>query len=109
MLPEVVEGAHQGHPDFRVGGRIFATLWTDEDRVVMKLTPELQAEMVEGRPDEFEPVPSAWGTRGWTSVDLYGVEEEVLRGALLAAWKIVAPPGLLARFAALAVDLEDDR
>jgi hypothetical protein len=109
MLPEVVEGAHQGHPDFRVGGRIFATLWTDEDRVVVKLTPELQAEMVEVGPDEFEPVPGAWGTRGWTSVDLYAVEEEALRSALLAAWKTVAPPGLVARFAALSVDLEDDR
>jgi hypothetical protein len=51
----------------------------------------------------------AWGSRGWTSVDLYAVEEEALRGALLAAWKIVAPPGLVARFAALAVNLEDGR
>ncbi len=109
MLPEAIEGAHQGHPDFRVGGRIFATLWTDEDRVVVKLTPELQAEMAEARPAGFEPVPGAWGSRGWTSVDLSAVEEEVLRGALLAAWKTAAPPGLVARFAALAVDPDDDR
>lgn len=108
MLPEAIEGAHQGHPDFRISGRIFATLWTDEDRVVVKLTPELQAEMVEAWPDGFEPVPGAWGTRGWTSVDLFAVEEEVLRSALLAAWKTAAPPGLVARFAALAVDPDDD-
>jgi hypothetical protein len=41
LLPEVVEGAHMGNPDFRVSGRIFATLWTEEDRVVVKLTPEM--------------------------------------------------------------------
>lgn len=109
MLPEAVEGAHQGHPDFRVGGRIFATLWTEEDRVVVKLMPEAQAEMVAASPEGFEPVPGAWGSRGWTSVDLFAVEEEVLRGALLAAWKTAAPLGLVARFAALAVDPDDDR
>lgn len=109
MLPEAIEGAHQGHPDFRIGGRVFATLWTDEDRVVVKLTPELQAEMVEAWPDGFEPVPGAWGSRGWTSVDLFAVEEGVLRIALLAAWKTVAPPGLVARYAALAVDPDDHR
>jgi hypothetical protein len=109
LLPEAIEGAHQGHPDFRVGGRIFATLWTEEDRVVVKLTPELQAEMVETWPDGFAPVPGAWGSRGWTSVDLFAVEEEVLRGALLAAWRTAAPPGLVTRFAALAVDPDGDR
>lgn len=100
LLPETVEGAHMGHPDFRVGGRIFATLWTDEDRAVVKLTPELQAGMVEAEPDVFEPVPGAWGARGWTNVDLLPAREELLRGALLAAWRTVAPPGLVARYEA---------
>lgn len=68
LLPETVEGAHQGHPDFRVGGRIYATLWTDEERVVVKLAPETQAIMVEAEPDAFEPVTGSWGARGWTSV-----------------------------------------
>ena len=107
MLPEAIEGAHQGHPDFRVGGRIFATLWTDEDRVVVRLTPEAQAGMAKAWPDGFEPVPGAWGSRGWTSVDLLAIEEEVLRSALLEAWKTAAPSGLVARFASLAVDVDD--
>ena len=59
LLPEAVEGAHQGHPDFRVGGKIFATLWTDEERVVVKLTREMQAVVVEAEPDMFEPAPGA--------------------------------------------------
>lgn len=103
MLPETAEGAHQGHPDFRVAGKIFATLWTDEDRVVVKLTPELQGMMVEAEPDVFEPVPGAWGARGWTNLDLYAAEEELLRSALLNAWKATAPPGLAARLAPLAL------
>ena len=101
MLPEAVEGAHMGHPDFRVGGRIFATLWTDEDRAVVKLTPEAQALMVEAEPDVFEPIAGSWGSRGWTNVDLTNAEEETLRGALLSAWRTVAPPGLVARYQAV--------
>ncbi len=104
MLPEAVEGAHQGHPDFRVGGRIFATLWTDEERLVLRLTPETQAAAVAAEPDACAPVPGAWGARGWTSLDLWAVEEEVLRGLLLAAWRNAAPPGLVARTAGLALD-----
>ena len=104
MLPEAVEGAHRGHPDFRVGGRIFATLWTDEQRVVVKLTPETQAVAVAAEPDAFEPVPGAWGSRGWTSLDLLAAEEESLRGALLNAWRATAPPGLVARYDGLGLD-----
>ncbi|MBI1689453.1 MmcQ/YjbR family DNA-binding protein [Methylorubrum rhodesianum] len=103
MLPEALEGAHQGHPDFRVGGRIFATLWTDEARVVVRLTPEAQARLLDTDPDAFEPVPGAWGTRGWTSLDLDMAEEEALRAALLTAWRIVAPSGLVTRYESLAL------
>jgi hypothetical protein len=56
LLPEALEGAHMGHPDFRVGGKIFATLWVDEDRAVLKLTPDQQDVMVECEPDVFEPI-----------------------------------------------------
>ncbi|GEP12359.1 MmcQ/YjbR family DNA-binding protein [Methylobacterium gnaphalii] len=103
MLPDTMEGAHQGHPDFRVGGRIFATLWIDEDRVVVRLAPEMQAVMVEAEPDAFAPVPGAWGSRGWTSLDLDAAEEEILRSALLAAWKTTAPSGLVAHYEALMI------
>lgn len=104
LLPETIEGAHQGHPDFRVGGRIFATLWTDEARVVVRLTPEAQARVLEDEPDAYEPVPGTWGVRGWTSLDLDAAGEEMLRASLLTAWRIVAPPGLVACYDDLALD-----
>jgi hypothetical protein len=99
LLPEVIEGAHMGHPDFRVGGKIFATLWIDEDRVVVKLTPEVQAVLTEAEPTVFEPIAGSWGRRGWTNVDLVEADEETLRSALMAAWRTVAPPGLVAEYA----------
>lgn len=100
LLPEVVRGAHSGNSDFRIGGRIFATLWIDEDRLVVKLTPEMQAAMVAEDPDTLEPIPGAWGGRGWTNVDLNMIDEEALRVVLLASWSASAPAGLvMARFA----------
>jgi hypothetical protein len=98
MLPEVVEGAHMGNADFRVGRRIFATLWTEEERVVVRLAPEDQAVMAEAEPDVFEPISGSWGTRGWTNVDLNAADEETLRSALLAAWRNTAPPELVAQY-----------
>lgn len=89
-LPEVEEGAHNGNPDFRVGGRIFATLWVDEERIVLRLSPAQQAAACEAEPDLFEPMAGAWGRRGWTSLSLWDVTEEVLTEALLAAWRGVA-------------------
>ncbi|WP_375461073.1 MmcQ/YjbR family DNA-binding protein [uncultured Enterovirga sp.] len=98
LLPEVIEGAHRGHPDFRVGGKILATLWTEEDRVVVKLTPEWQALMTEAQPDVFEPIAGSWDARGWTNVDLNSADEDTLRHALLSAWRTVAPRRLVAAF-----------
>ncbi|MCJ2033629.1 MmcQ/YjbR family DNA-binding protein [Methylobacterium sp. J-068] len=89
-LPETVEGAHSGHPDFRVGGRIFATLWVDEERVVLRLGPAEQAAWIEAEPDLFEPLDGAWGRRGWTSLALWDAGETILAQALLAAWRGVA-------------------
>ena len=98
MLPETVAGAHSGNPDFRVGGRIFATLWVEEARVVLRLAPEHQAMLVEGEPDLFCPVAGAWGRRGWTSLDLDAADEETLRAALLAAWRATAPEAISAAY-----------
>lgn len=104
LLPDAIEGAHQGHPDFRVGGRIFATLWPDEQRVVVRLTRRTQAERVAANPAVVEPVPGSWGARGWTSVELHAADEEMLRSVLLSAWRTVAPAALLTRYAALLID-----
>jgi hypothetical protein len=98
MLPDVIAGAHMGNPDFRVHGRIFATLWTEEDRVVVRFTPEIQTDMIDAEPDVFEAIPGSWGKRGWTNVDLNMADEEIVRKALLAAWSTVAPPSLVAEF-----------
>ncbi|SEG34436.1 YjbR protein [Methylobacterium sp. 190mf] len=101
MLPEAVAGAHSGNPDFRVGGRVFATLWVEEARVVLRLAPADQAALCEAEPDLFAPLDGAWGRRGWTNLDLDPCAEEVLRAALLAAWRMTAAAGLRAAYADL--------
>ena len=91
MLPEVVEGAHKGNPDFRLGGRIFATLWVDEDRLVVRLSAEDLSTLDEAVRDLLEPVPGAWGRRGWASINLWEADEEIVRAILLAGWRRLAP------------------
>jgi hypothetical protein len=70
-LPGASEGSHQGHPDFRVGGKIFCTLaYEKEGYGVLKLSPEEQAGLVEDVPEVFSPVPGGWGRGGATRVRL---------------------------------------
>jgi hypothetical protein len=93
-LPEAVEAAHGRHPDFRVGGKIFATLGDpDEAWGVVKLAPEDQ-EMRLSEPAVFVPVAGIWGRRGWTRIRLKYADETTLRSALLAAWRNTAPKRL---------------
>jgi hypothetical protein len=88
-LPGAEEGSHMGSADFRVGGRIFATLAAQKlGYGNLMLTPELQAEFVEGLPEIFLPVAGGWGRNGATHVRLAVVREDVLHGALHAAWKL---------------------
>jgi hypothetical protein len=83
------EASHMGSPDFRVGGRIFATLASEKQGYGnLMLTPELQADFVGELPDVFLPVGGGWGRMGATHVRLAAANEDVLAGALRAAWKL---------------------
>lgn len=61
LLPEALEGAHMGHPDFRVRGKIFATLGPDETWAMVKLTPEQQAAFIQVEPKAFQPIKELGG------------------------------------------------
>src|SRR6516225_11573227 len=83
------EGSHMGQADFRVGGRIFATLASEKQGYGnLMLTPEQQAAFVEELPEVFLPVHGGWGRNGATHVRLAVVSEDVLEGALRTAWKL---------------------
>jgi hypothetical protein len=86
------------HPDFRVGGRIFATLGhLDKTQGMVKLSPEDQHNFSKDYPEVFVPVKGAWGRRGATSVYLKLAGKEIMRRALEAAWRNTAPKRLLQR------------
>jgi hypothetical protein len=87
-LPDSTEASHFGNPDFRVGGRIFATLSLERDGYgVLLLTPEQQAGMVQDESAVFSPVPGGWGRNGSTRVLLSKVAPDVLEAALRTAWQ----------------------
>jgi hypothetical protein len=94
-LPEAIESAHMNHPDFRVKGKIFATLSGDEKFGMVKLTPEQQADLLQAEPEAYEPAAGAWGARGCTMVRLKMAKQESVGRALLAAWRNVAPKVLV--------------
>lgn len=95
-LPEAVEGQHFGHADFRVDGKIFATLsLVKEGFGVLLLTPEQQAGMVEDAPKIFSPVSGGWGRKGSTRVLLAKVPRDILEAALRTAWRRKAPKRLI--------------
>ena len=78
-----------GAPDFRVGGRIFATLASESHGYGnLMLTPEIQAGFLADAPEVFLPVAGGWGRNGATHIRLAVVDESTLRGALTTAWKL---------------------
>jgi hypothetical protein len=81
-----IERAHMGHPDFRVNGRIFCTIQTDE-RGGLMLTPDQQRIFVRDRPSAFVLESGAWGLQGATRVIFAEVDEETLGEALTLAWQ----------------------
>jgi hypothetical protein len=98
-LPESEERAHMNHPDFRAGGKIFATLgYPDKGRGMVKLTAEQQHYFCKDEPASFVPVNGAWGRRGCTHVQLKNARRESVREAVQAAWRNTAPKQLLKQF-----------
>ena len=94
-FPEAIESAHMHHPDFRVGGKIFATLgFRGKHSAVVKLTSEEQKEFVRRHQRVFQPVNGAWGRRGYTMINLPAAKIDIVRKALTASWRNTAPKRL---------------
>ena len=89
-LEGATERAHMGHPDFRANGKIFATLRADERSGALKLSPEVQRELLRAHAKAFSPASGAWGRQGWTTIHLGAADRATARGALLLAWQNVA-------------------
>jgi hypothetical protein len=88
-LPGAEEGSHMGAADFRVGGRIFATLASVKMGYGnLMLTVEQQAAFVGELPEMFLPIAGGWGRMGCTHIRLGAANEDVLAGGLRAAWQV---------------------
>lgn len=85
-VPGAIEAAHMDHPDFRVNGKIFASLgYPDAGWGMVKLTPTQQRTFKEEAPEIFSPCAGAWGKGGATSVHLASAQKRILSKALIAA------------------------
>jgi hypothetical protein len=90
-IPTAVERSHMNHPDFRVAGKIFASLGVpDKNWGMVKLTQEQQRAFIEKAPTVFKPCSGAWGRQGYTNVYLAAAKVSIVRAALDAAAKNVA-------------------
>ena len=91
-IPTAVERSHMHHPDFRVAVKIFASLGVpDKNWGMVKLTPEQQHAFIEKAPKIFKPCSGAWGRQGYTNIYLASAKAGIMRAALDAAAKNVAP------------------
>src|SRR5438093_12460205 len=87
-IPAAIEGSHMNHPDFRVAGKIFASLGVpDENWAMVKLTPEQQRRFIEKAPKVFKPCSGAWGRQGYTNVYLAAAKTNMVRDAVDGAAK----------------------
>lgn len=90
-FPEAIESSHFSHPDFRIRGKIFATLYPDENHGVLMLTPDTQRDAIGRNPTAFSPAAGAWGRRGNTVVLLSAIRTTAIREWMEIAWRKVAP------------------
>jgi len=89
------ESAHMGHPDFRVGGKVFATLQPAKGMGMVSLSTEQQEIFIKVAPEIFEPVPGGWGRKGATYVRLSAASKKIVREAMSSAWRNRASRKLL--------------
>ena len=95
-FPDVSESSHMSHPDFRVGGKIFATLgYPDGEHGMVILPPDEQQRLLRDQPKVFAPAKGAWGKQGSTTVALAAADKATVRSALEIAWGHKAPKRLL--------------
>ena len=94
-MPGTVEKEHFGRPSYSVKKKTYITLWSAEQRAVMKMTPQQQAAFCEEHPDAFVPVQHALGKHGWTSVHMGDISERLFRYVVDLAWRNVAPKWLI--------------
>jgi hypothetical protein len=98
-FPETAESAHMNHPDFRVAGKIFATLhYPDKRWGMVRLTPEEQDSVLREHPSAFNPCSGTWGRQGCTNVLLSAVDKATLERALKVAWRSRAPKKVVQQF-----------
>jgi hypothetical protein len=95
-MPEAEECQHQGHPDFRVNNKIFATLWPDEARAVVKISAVDQPILFKSSPEVLSA--NAWSKHGWTNVHLRYVDARMFRQLVEDSWYAVAPKKLAAKY-----------
>lgn len=87
-LDGATPGTHGGHPDFRAGGKVFASMgFMGPDSATVKLTPEQQEMLVAAEPAIFTRVTGKWGHRGYTMIHLPAVDARTMRSALAMAWR----------------------
>ncbi|MFT7669769.1 MAG: hypothetical protein ACI8X5_002476 [Planctomycetota bacterium] len=94
-FPEASEESHMDHPDFRVCGKVFASLGPDEDWAMLKLTPPEQERLMLVDAQAYSPFKGAWGKRGWTRVELSRAKVKAVREGLRLAWCNTAPKRLV--------------
>jgi hypothetical protein len=94
-FPETVQSSHMDHPDFRVAGKVFATLgYFEKGWGMIKLMPDQQETLVTAEPRVFVPAKGKWGERGATSVHLKNARAATLKRAMREAWTNAAPKRL---------------
>lgn|ERR1035437_8629006 len=94
-FPGTGESLHMDHPDFRVCGKIFATLGPDLNWGMAKLTPDQQQVFLRNEPQTFKPANGKWGEQGATIITLASADDDTVRQALRSAWRNTAPKELL--------------